>query len=155
MKAKKITLDSIQPTHKNIHEKYEYYKYDIVPPGSLKQMKCCVYEVPPLKANCPFHYHSSNEELFFILKGEAMIRLQDKEESLKAGEFFVFPTGVEGAHKIYNPSESETLLYIDFNSYNEVDVCFYPDSNKVGVWDQSLRKVFQIDTSVDYYEGEE
>lgn len=154
MEAKKITIDEIKPSYKNIHEGYEYFKYDIVPSGSMKQMKCCVYEVPPLKANCPYHYHTSNEELFFILKGEAMIRLKDREERLKPGDFFVFPTGEEGAHKIYNPSETESLLYIDFNSYNEVDVAFYPDSNKVGVWDQNLRKVFKIDDSVDYYEGE-
>lgn len=151
---KKITINDIQPSHKNIHKDYEYFKYDIIPAGAFSQIKCCVYELPPLKANCPYHYHTSNEELFYILKGQGEIRGEKETISIQAGDFISFKTGKDGAHKIYNTSATDSLLYIDFDSHNDVDVAIYPDSNKVGVWDQNLRKVFKIEDSVDYYENE-
>jgi len=151
---KKLRLEDITPTHKNIHNDYEYYKYDVLPSHLFKQIKACVYELPPRKANCPYHYHSSNEELFYILKGQGEIRTPDEIISIQAGDFIAFPTGKAGAHKIYNTSKSESLLYLDFDSKNDIDIAVYPDSNKVGVWDQEIRRIYPMDANVDYYENE-
>ena len=65
-----------------------------------------------------------------------------------------FPADSSGAHKLINSSKTLPLVYIDFDTTNNIDVAFYPDSNKIGVWGMGINKVYKADESVDYYEGE-
>lgn len=43
---------------------------------------------------------------------------------------------------------------MDFDTRDEIDVAFYPDSGKIGIWGKDVNKVFRISDQVDYYEGE-
>ena len=76
------------------------------------------------------------------------------ERKVAAGEFLFFPTGPEGAHKLTNCSESENLVYIDFDVVHDLDVCVYPDSDKIGIWGMGINRVYPLSSNVDYYEGE-
>nr|WP_297578976.1 cupin domain-containing protein [Roseibium sp.] len=42
-----------------------------------------------------WHYHESEDELFFVHKGRLMIKFRDRDEVINEGEFIVVPHGVE------------------------------------------------------------
>ena len=65
-----------------------------------------------------------------------------------------FPANESGAHKLINISETENLVYLDFGTMNDLDVCFYPDSGKVGIWGKNINKFYKTEQNVGYYEGE-
>ena len=136
------------------HGGYAYVRRKIVPFGAAKNTLVSVYEVPPGKAAYPYHYHHKNEETFYILSGEGILRTPEGERRVSAGEFLFFPTGPAGAHKLTNASETEILTYLDFDVVHDIDVCEYPDSGKIGVWGMGINKCYPQEAEVDYYEGE-
>ena len=64
------------------------------------------------------------------------------------------PAGEQGAHKLTNASASEPLVYIDFDTLADPNVCVYPESNKVGIYGSELRKIYRLEDNVDYYDRE-
>jgi uncharacterized cupin superfamily protein len=142
------------PLHKNEHKDYEYYKRELVTSSDNGQCAVSVYEIPPGKAAYPYHFHTQNEENFYIISGTGVLKTPTGENNVSAGNFLHFPTGEQGAHKLTNTSETETLVYIDFDTRNPVDIAFYPDSGKVGFWGKGLGQVFKLNNKVDYYDGE-
>ena len=82
------------------------------------------------------------------------MKTPEGERNVSAGDLLFFPTGPEGAHKLTNRSESEILRYIDFDVVHEVDICEYPDSDKIGIWGMGINKLYPKSSDVDYYHGE-
>jgi len=149
-----IKINNIKAEHKNIHKGYEYYRRLLVPYGYAGQCKINVYEIPPGKSAYPYHYHSQNEEAFFIISGNGLLKTPKGEKNVSAGDFLFFPAEENGAHKLTNTSELEMLIYLDFDTENKLDVAIYPDSGKIGIWGNNIDKVFRINQEVDYFEGE-
>lgn len=147
-------IETIPASHRREHEGYEYYRRKFVPFGAAKNTLVSVYEIPPLKSAYPYHYHHKNEETFYILSGEGLLRTPGGERTVKAGDLLFFPTGPEGAHKLTNCSETENLVYIDFDVVHDVDIAIYPDSDKIGVWGMGINKLYSENGDVDYYDGE-
>lgn len=120
--------------------------------------------VPPGKKAWPYHAHYVNEEMFFILAGEGLLRIQDKEYLLGSGDLVSIPPGPEYAHQIINTHESEDLTYLAISTMEEPDIIVYPDSNKISVvagsppgGDAETRTMHfttHLDNEVDYWEGE-
>ena len=54
------------------------YSYDIVPPG---------------KRACPFHSHRGEEEMFFIVKGNGLLRYGAETRKIRAGDVICCPIG--------------------------------------------------------------
>lgn len=148
------SMQNMEVKHKCDHEGYEYYRRKFVPFGAAKNTLVSIYEIPPNKAAYPYHYHHKNEETFYIISGEGILRTPDGERTVKAGDLLFFPRGPEGAHKLTNRSDSEMLVYIDFDVVHEIDVAVYPDSDKIGVWGMGINQIFRKPDHVDYYEGE-
>lgn len=136
------------------HEGYEYVRRTLVSNESGGQCSISVYEIPPGKSAYPYHFHANNEEAFYILQGRGLLKTPLGERSVEAGDFLFFPANETGAHKLSNPSDSEALVYIDFDTHNEIDVAFYPDSGKIGVWGREINRLYKTDQHVDYYDGE-
>ena len=147
-------VEHIPVSHKCAHENYEYFRRKFIPFGGAKNTLVSVYEVPPGKAAYPYHYHHKNEETFYILRGEGMLKTPGGERRVTEGELLFFPAGPEGAHKLTNCSDAEMLVYIDFDVVHEIDVAVYPDSGKIGIWGQNINKLYLQDENVDYYHGE-
>jgi len=147
-----LHIDDVPAQHKCEHEGYEYNKRNILPRG---QARCtaAVYEIPPGKAAYPYHYHTKDEELFYILSGCGTLKTPQGERPVKAGDALFFPANEHGAHKLTNTG-AEPLVYLDFDVSHDIDVCFYPDSNKIGVWGKGINQVYLTETQVGYYEGE-
>lgn len=151
--VKILRFEDVPQAHKNEHEGYEYYKRELVPKGA-HQCAISVYEIPPGKSAYPYHYHTKNEEAFYILKGRGLLKTKSGEREVTAGDFLFFPANEEGAHKLTNISETEPLVYLDFDTHNDIDVAFYPDSGKIGIWGMGINRLYRTDQNVDYYDGE-
>jgi len=149
-----VNLADVKATHKNEHQAYEYYKKPLVPAREGHQ--CCIaaYEIPPGKCAYPYHYHTMNEEAFYILSGTGMLTTPQGDRAVSQGDFLFFPTGEQGAHLLRNTSDTERLVYLDFDTLNPIDVSFYPQTGKIGIWGRNTNRVFRISDEVDYYEGE-
>ena len=69
------------------------------------------------------------------------------------------PTGgADLAHQIVNTGNS-TMRYLALSNLQVVEVCEYPDSNKIGVFADTpgaagLRGLHRSASAVDYYDGE-
>jgi len=116
-------------------------------------------ELPPGKAQCPFHCHHGEEEMFLILEGEGELRFGDQRYPLRKHDVIACPPGgPDVAHQIINTGTT-TLRYLSLSSLVEVDTCEYPDSGKILVvagerGARSIRKMFRAESSVDYYDRE-
>jgi uncharacterized cupin superfamily protein len=119
------------------------YSYDVVPPG---------------KRSCPFHSHHGEEEMFFIVQGEGLLRYGAETRKVRAGDFICCPTGgPETAHQIINDSAAP-LAYISVSTMLPAEVCEYPDSGKVGAFGGAstprLRHMTPAASAVDYWKDE-
>ena len=140
--------------YKSEHEGYEYLKRELVPKGYAEKCAVSLYELQPGKSAYPYHYHTRNEETFYIISGTGSLRTPSGDRKVSAGDFIYFPADESGAHKLTNTSESDLLVYLDFDTHNQIDVAFYPDSGKLGVWGKNTNQLYRVSDRVDYYEGE-
>lgn len=152
----KITRkETLKPRIKALHEKFAYTRYTAVTREESGQLTASVYEVPPGKAAYPYHYHTSCAELFYILSGIGELTTPAGKRHVSAGDILYFPPDETGAHKLANLSDHEPLSYLDVDTLAQTDVCFYPDSEKVGVLVAGRESTFYTeDSRVDYYQGE-
>ncbi|MBR7178238.1 MAG: cupin domain-containing protein [Oscillospiraceae bacterium] len=146
-------IDDLPRKHRSGAEGYEFYRRDLLAVHEAQSL-VRVYEIPPGKSAYPYHYHLKNEETFFILKGEGLLRSAEGARAVKAGDLLFFPAGEEGVHKLTNTSETEMLVYLDFDVVHDLDVAVYPDSGKLGIWGKDVNKTYRIGDDVDYYEDE-
>ena len=116
-------------------------------------------ELPPGKAQCPFHSHRAEEEMFLILEGEGELRFGSQTYRIRKHDVIACPTGgAEVAHQIINTGKT-ALRYLSLSNLAAVEVCEYPDSNKIGVFAETpgtpgLRGLHRTSSAVDYYDGE-
>ncbi|MBE6561533.1 MAG: cupin domain-containing protein [Ruminococcaceae bacterium] len=153
-KIKQCHISELTGKHKAEHADYEYVRKTFVSRGSAEGTLVSVYEIPPLKSAYPYHYHLKDEETFYIISGEGILRTPEGERPVRAGDLLFFPASCEGAHKLTNTSSAEKLIYIDFDVIHDLDVAVYPDSGKIGIWGKDVNRVYPTDANVDYYKDE-
>jgi uncharacterized cupin superfamily protein/glyoxylase-like metal-dependent hydrolase (beta-lactamase superfamily II) len=110
-----------------------------------------IAEIAPGQANCPLHWHGSEEELFVVLSGGATLVTSRGEYDVRAGDYITFRTRPEGAHKIVNrTSEPCEILMIANNDLT--DVCYYPDSHKLVIEQSGV--LVRDNPQLSYWDGE-
>jgi len=88
-------------------------------------------EIPPGKYAWPYHYHDQSEEIFYIISGQGKLRSFYGKKSVKAGDILCFPNGEKGGHLLLNTSETEPLVYVDFEvKAIKTDIVTMPDEGK-------------------------
>jgi uncharacterized cupin superfamily protein len=92
-----------------------------------------LYELPAGARAWPYHYHAGNEEAMYVLAGTGQVRGPDGTAPVESGDFVVFPTGPEGAHRVVNDGD-EVLRYLVVSTMRDPDVTVYPDAGAVGVY---------------------
>jgi uncharacterized cupin superfamily protein len=119
------------------------------------------FKVPPGKAAFPYHTHSGNEEMIYIIDGEGILRFGKEEIVVEAGSVIACPPGGEYAHQLINTGPGE-LHYLVVSTMEYPDLSDYPDSNKVGAYSSpavgpnvGFRALYVRDKNVNYYEGED
>ncbi len=110
-----------------------------------------IARIDPGSAFCPLHWHTLEEEVFFVMRGIATLVTPHGRVSVRAGDFLQFPTTSVGAHKVVNESSAPCdILMVACNDLD--DVCSYPDSHKVLVDRRGL--MLRDHPDLDYYDGE-
>lgn len=108
-----------------------------------------IHRIPAGKISFPFHEHSAQWEAYYVLAGSGQARSSKGIESIKAGDYLVFPPG--DAHQIINSSpEDLTLLVIADQPLS--DAIHYPESGKWLLKPQ--KKCFEM-KDAEYFAGEE
>ncbi|MCL1873666.1 MAG: cupin domain-containing protein [Clostridiales bacterium] len=157
-------MGKIAPKHENKHKKYEFYKYEVTDsqekyevfsPNEGNQTVVAFYALPPGKSAYPFHYHTTNEEVFYVISGNGILETYTENYQITAGDVIVCPVGEKGAHKIMNSSQTENLVYLDVDTNNTPDIAYYPHSNKIGIRAAGgIRDNFSLDGKIGYYDNE-
>lgn len=115
----------------------------------------CVVSLDPGKRSCPYHFHHSEEEMFYCLHGEGVLRQGDgdgeEELEVRAGDFVAFPANTGIAHQFINRSE-QPFVYLAVSNKIKSDVCEYPDSNKILV--RRSGTMLRKGSSLEYWDGE-
>jgi uncharacterized cupin superfamily protein len=115
-------------------------------------------KLQPGKAFCPLHWHVQCEEFFYVLEGRPSIRMGNGTLQCRPGDFIAFPANESGAHQLRNDSSEPCLVLLVGMEEAAVDLeaCFYPDSDKMGVWTAAAGRLRLLRASpdLDYYDGE-
>lgn len=78
----------------NVPDKFtlinEYYSPKIV--GEINDS---YVKLAKLKGEFPWHTHTNEDEMFYVIKGELLLRFRDKDVFLTSGEFIIVPKGLE------------------------------------------------------------
>jgi uncharacterized cupin superfamily protein len=107
-----------------------------------------LYEFDPGEQLWPYHWHVVHEEWLIVVAGMPTLRTPEGVRELRAGDVVGFPAGEEGAHTLYNRSESPARVAI-FSTLGPGGTA-YPDSAKVA----AAGHVFRLADEVDYWHGE-
>lgn len=115
--------------------------------------------LPPGKRNFPHHSHAALWEMYYIVSGTAVVRIDGESHEVSAGDSIMCPPGV--AHQIINESDDD-VIYLVISNDPPFDSCFYPDSGKLlvsptRVWKEhpGKERYFWTETEEEYYTGEE
>jgi uncharacterized cupin superfamily protein len=115
--------------------------------------------LPPGKAQCPFHSHHGEEEMFLILEGEGELRFGTERFPIRRHDVIACPPGgPDVAHQIINTG-TVPMRYLALSSLVELEACEYPDSGKISIvagvrGARTVRKMFRAESTVDYYDRE-
>jgi mannose-6-phosphate isomerase-like protein (cupin superfamily) len=77
-------------------------------PKVVAEMNDYQFKVVKLAGNFIWHGHKDTDETFIVIDGSLRIDFRDGAVTLRAGEMFVVPKGVE--HKPYAEEEVQLLL---------------------------------------------
>ncbi|WP_026775936.1 cupin domain-containing protein [Polaribacter sp. Hel_I_88] len=92
----------------NIQEKLKLFS-DLWSPKKVGELNGQQILLAKVKGEFVFHKHEFEDELFMVIKGVLEIELRDKTITLKEGEFYIVPKGVE--HKPIAKEEVYILLF--------------------------------------------
>lgn len=119
------------------------------------------FTVPPGKAAFPYHSHTGNEEMIYIIDGKGTLRFGAEVLPVTAGNVIAFPPGVENAHQLINTGNTD-LRYWVVSTMEYPDLSEYPDSNKIGAYATTagaeisgFRALYVKDKNASYYDGED
>ncbi|MBX5462886.1 MAG: cupin domain-containing protein [Steroidobacteraceae bacterium] len=73
-----------------------------------------------MKGDFEWHHHDVEDELFFVMKGQMIMKLRDRDVVVNPGEFLIVPRGVE--HKPCAPEETHVMLFEPASTVNTGNV---------------------------------
>jgi uncharacterized cupin superfamily protein len=111
----------------------EFTVKPVIPKSETGACRVNFIEVEPGNFAFGYHYHEMSEEVFYIISGVGVVRTPKGDVTVKAGDVITFPTGAEGAHVIRNGSDTEKLVYIDFDTVHSPEIVHFPDSKQIMV----------------------
>lgn len=118
------------------------YQLNLSDPCGLRQGGVHLVTVPPHNSSSVPHWHSTEDEWFYIIKAgpDTRVVLHDastelREEPVQAGEFYGFPAASKIAHA-FKTGETE-LVYLAGGSRKELEVVHYPGQAKRIVLDRT------------------
>jgi mannose-6-phosphate isomerase-like protein (cupin superfamily) len=77
-------------------------------PRVIAEMNEYQFKIAKLEGDFIWHSHPDTDEAFFVIEGELRIDLRDGAVTVRPGELYVVPKGVE--HKPFAESEVKLML---------------------------------------------
>lgn len=78
----------------NLTQKFSLFN-DLWSPKIVGELNDSHIKLVKLKGEFDWHHHENEDELFFVVKGQLLIKFRDSEVSLEEGELIVIPKGVD------------------------------------------------------------
>ncbi|MGL4540957.1 MAG: cupin domain-containing protein [Polymorphobacter sp.] len=75
------------------------------------------------------HWHSAEDELVYMVAGEAVLIEDGGETLLRPGDVASFPQGVANGHHLVNRSSVDAVFIAVGNDASATDECHYPDAD--------------------------
>ncbi|MGD9713395.1 MAG: cupin domain-containing protein [Thermomicrobiales bacterium] len=107
----------------------------------LTKIGCNLTTLPPGKESAMRHYHTHEDELVFVVEGEVVLRTDEGEQVLTAGQCAAFPAGSKNGHHFINRSASP-VRYLEVSNRDSNDRAVYPDDDLRYEKDANGRAVF-------------
>lgn len=130
---KDLIIKNVAEVQARLQESHDtsFYAKPIVFDKDADSCAVSFMEIPPNKYAWPYHYHDQSEEIFYIISGQGKLRSFYGEKAVQAGDILCFPTGEKGGHLLLNTSETEMLVYVDFEvKASKTDIVTLPDEGK-------------------------
>lgn len=103
----------------NLTEKFSRFS-EHWSPKIIAQMNDYHFKLVKFQGEFVWHSHSDTDEVFIVLDGSMTIHFRDGDVSVRAGEMFVIPKGVE--HKTSAGAECKAMLVEVAGTVNTGDV---------------------------------
>lgn len=153
----RINADELQFKFVQYRETYAAHDGEVGLLIGARKLGYRLAQIPPGKVFCPLHWHVQCEEFFYVVEGTPTLRMSKGTLQCRPGDFIAFPTGERGSHQLRNDSAEPCLVLLVGMEEPAVgfEGCFYPDSDKVGLWTpaEQLRMV-RASPDLDYFDGE-
>lgn len=91
----------------NLAEKLDLFQ-ETWTPKIISELNGQQVKLAKLKGEFVWHNHADEDELFYVIKGELIIRFRESEVTLLPGEMIVVPAGVD--HKPIAHEEVHVML---------------------------------------------
>lgn len=91
----------------NLAQKFSLFQ-DYWSPKIVGELNDSFVKLVKLKGEFVWHHHETEDELFLVVRGSLLIKLQDRDIFLEEGEFVIIPKGVE--HLPIAEEEAHVLL---------------------------------------------
>jgi uncharacterized cupin superfamily protein len=108
--------------------------------------------LPSGATHCPYHFHTQQWEMYFVLSGKGTIRDESGLTEVTAGDSFIFKPGE--AHQLSNRG-AEDFIYLLIADNPLGEGCYYPDSDKWLVAAGTENRKVGTVQELKYYDGEE
>lgn len=152
-------VDLTEPEFQYDESDPEGFRAGMVRPGpelGAVETGATLYELPPGQALCPYHYELAEEEWLLVISGRASVRTPEGVVELGPHQLVFFPPTPEGAHKVFNASDSEPCRVLMWSTIRYPAATVYPDSDKIGLYtrDRADNVMVRRAASVPYYTDE-
>ena len=98
--------------------------------GGLTQFVAHVQTLQPGARSSDRHWHEEEDELLYMLSGEATVIEEDGPHTLYPGDAACWPAGTANAQQVVNRSDAP-CTYLIFGSGAVPDVVHYPERGEV------------------------
>jgi|ERR1700722_8373813 len=88
-------------------------------PKTVATMNDCDVRVVKMEGEFTRHRHPETDEMFLVLRGSLVIRMEDHDVELVAGQLFVVPRGA--AHQPISHNGADVLLFEPSETVNTGD----------------------------------
>lgn len=105
--------------------------------GGLTQFGAFVEVLQPGSRSALKHWHSTEDEMVYVLEGEITVIEGNEETLLRAGDAATFRAGVPLGHCLENRSAAPTRCLV-VGTRAPVDRITYPDHDRICLRDRSL-----------------
>lgn len=112
----------------------------------MKHVGVAIARIPSGKESFVPHAHRREEEWLYILMGEGMALIGDKEVPVGMGDFLAFPAP-QVVHHLRNVG-AEDLVYLMGGEKRRLDVVDFPAHKKTMVWVDGVATAYDADAGV-------